>query len=150
MELDLELILQILPYVGAVLGWIYKDKILHTLNIKKQKSEIDNSNINNVEEVIKIYRESLDDLNRRNDENIQKMDEKHAKALQDLQLRHDFNLEDIKKKTEEKYQDKIERIESEFQAIVSELEKQVKELKGLVSILTEERDFYKKQLKEES
>jgi DNA anti-recombination protein RmuC len=144
MTIDINLLMNAAPYIMGIVAWVFKDRILHVLNIKRVKTEIEGSEINNAEEIIKIYRETLDDLDKRNSVTQKKMEQSHEQALKEVQDRHNQNLEDIKKKTEEKYQDKINKIELEFSETVLELKEQVAELKRFVKTLTEERDFYKK------
>lgn len=146
MNIDFDVVLALAPYVVGFLAWMNKDRILHVLNVKKQKSEIDNNNLGNTEEIVELYKEALDDLKVRNEQSKIDLKKDHEIAIRDVQIRYDYNIENIKKKTEEKYKDKIEAIESEFAGIVEDLKKQLVELKQFIRTLTEERDFYKGQL----
>lgn len=150
MNIDFDVILAIAPYVGGVLAWINKDRILHVLNVKKQESEIENKNLGNVEEIVELYKEALDDLKVRNEQSKIDLKKDHEIAIRDVQIRYDYNIENIKKKTEEKYKDKIQAIEGEFKMIVADLKKQLVELKEFIRTLTEERDFYKDKLENPS
>lgn len=146
MNIDFDVILAIAPYAGGILAWVNKDRILHVLNVKKQKSEIDNSNLGNVEEIVELYKEALDDLKVRNEQSKIDLKKDHEIAIRDVQIRYDYNIENIKKKTEEKYNAKIQAIEFEFAEIVMDLKKQLGELKEFIRTLTEERDYYKGKL----
>lgn len=146
MNIDFDVVLALAPYVVGFLAWMNKDRILHVLNVKKQKSEIDNNNLGNTEEIVELYKEALDDLKVRNEQSKVDLKKDHEIAIRDVQIRYDYNIENIKKKTEEKYKDKIQAIEGEFKVIVSDLKKQLVELKQFIRTLTEERDFYRNQL----
>lgn len=65
MEMDIELIKSIAIPVGAAVTWIFKDRVLDALNIKKEKSNVEGGQLENVQKALDLWQEMLDDAVKR-------------------------------------------------------------------------------------
>lgn len=118
----MEIFWKVLPYLSAVVVWFFKDKIVHALNIKKQKAEVDVSMITAHEKNIQLYQEMLDDI-----------DARYKKRI--VELENNFNENIAKLQSDLK---QLERLNTEFSAIVDRQAKQLSRYKEVFGALPEE------------
>ncbi len=65
MNLDIETIKSIAIPLGAVITWFFKDRVLSALNIKREKSDIESGQLENVQKALDLWQEMLDDAVKR-------------------------------------------------------------------------------------
>lgn len=73
-----------LPILAALVSWFSKDRILHILNIKKQESVNENSQLTNVQKALDLWQEMLDDAVKRHKLQISELETIIEKVKSDL------------------------------------------------------------------
>jgi hypothetical protein len=125
----------------------HKDYIMNKIGIRKGKSDADSIHIDNSEQLMKLYRQSVDDLNTLKEVHIDQIKANHKEEITDIRAEHLKNIQDIKDesiRSDKAHKEKFIKLEKDFEKSVKELRGQIVELKEIVKFLTEERDFYKK------
>lgn len=147
--ITLDTIVKIAPWIGAaatfLLG-IYKDSIMKKLNLKKGTREADSIHIQNSEQLMNLYRQSVEDLTALNDEHISKMRENHKEEIDDIKAEHQRNLGEIKEehlKVMKAKEDDNQREKTSLRETVEKLEAQVTKLTRLVEKLGKQIAFYR-------
>ena len=74
----------IVTFITGVTAWFSKDKILHTLNIKKQESSNEGSQLENVQKALDLWQEMLDDAVSRHKIQISELESIIEKVKADL------------------------------------------------------------------
>jgi archaellum component FlaC len=147
----LDTALTLLPYAAGIIAWIFKDKILHLLNIELKKTQIkqeqkgvDTIYISNSEKLVQLYSKSMDDLNRR-----------HSKTVGSIRTQYETDLEGLKEQfRKERIQDEVAdakreqrlvkslKTEKELTTTVNDLKEQVMKLTKLVEKLGKQLSYY--------
>ena len=81
MPIELDTILTLLPYLGILLSWLFRDRILNILNVRLKKNEVEYSTTENLSQNLKLYQELLDDYSVRANKNSDIL-ENRIKALE--------------------------------------------------------------------
>lgn len=74
----------IITFITGITAWFSKDKILHTLNIKKQKSSNESSQLENVQKALDLWQEMLDDAVSRHKLQVSELESIIEKVKADL------------------------------------------------------------------
>ena len=142
----IETILQFLPYVGIIIAWFFKDKILHAVNVQLKKTQVksaekqlDTVYIENSEKLVNLYQKSMDDLDKRNAKTIQNIKDHYQKELEGI---HKKYTEEREKDKEE--WDKVLEKKKSLRTTVELLQQQVQKLTEEVQKLTDQLNYYRK------
>lgn len=147
--ITLDTLIKYAPWIGAIgtfLVGAYKDQIMQKLNLKKGTREADSIHIQNSEQLMGLYRKSVDDLNKLNEEHIAKMRENHKEEIDDIKAEHQRNLGEIKDehaKTVKAKDEENEKEKTSLKDTVEKLEKQVTRLTKMVDKLGKQIAFYR-------
>lgn len=111
--MDIETIKDILiPIAGGVVTWLSKDKILHLLNVKKEKNNVDNTQLENVQKALDVWQDMLDDAVKRHKTQVGELENIIDKIKQDLK-----ELQEISLAKDKVIKDQRELIEKQSRSI---------------------------------
>lgn len=111
--MNIETIKDILIPVGTlIVTWFSKDKILHLLNVKKEKNEVDNTQLENVQKALDVWQDMLDDAVKRHRTQVNELELVIEKVKQDLK-----ELNEISEKKDKVIKEQRDLIEKQSRSI---------------------------------
>lgn len=109
---------------------------LKEAEIKQRDAEIEKLRIDNGGEIMRHYREALNDLDKRNEANVKYLREEYTRRYDELAKSYEDRIARIRKETDEKLKQQDRKID--------QLTRQVSTWKGKYQSLKTEFDRYKK------
>ena len=131
--MDTDVLLTILPYVGILLTWFFKDRLMHALNIKQKANEVGYSAISNLEQNLELFQKQIEYYEGRSNKIISDMtlritaleddNLKKAKSNKDLEIR----IDSLEKEKNEKSME-VDKLNKKLDDITKMLKKSVKQV----------------------
>ena len=147
----------ILPYIAAIIAWIFRDRILHKLDVKNQESGLDNIFIKNSEKLISIYSEKMDELIARSQREREDMKKRHADYMSLLEQKLNSAHKSETERIQQQYELQLHDIEANFRiqqkkneellALVKDLQLQLEKQMKIEEMLKETIENLEEEIK---